>query len=152
MRTYVPSFIRSHWYETKYFTVSKLIKILFTDTMCSGILLKKRDGEDNTMVRFEIFTEVTMKNAVFWDVEPCISCLYWRFGGIYRLSSLQPSAHAGSSLADFLLWRWRQYIPPKRRFTQDLHSTTSQNTAVFIIQMIWYPCVRIKLLLFGKCR
>jgi hypothetical protein len=25
-------------------------------------------------VRFEIFTVVTMKNAVFWDVMPCVSC------------------------------------------------------------------------------
>jgi hypothetical protein len=30
-----------------------------------------------------------MKNAVFWDVAPCRSC------------SLQPPAHAGSSLTDF---------------------------------------------------
>jgi hypothetical protein len=35
-------------------------------------------------VRFEVFTEVTMKNAVFWDVTPCGSknrC----FGGTERL-------------------------------------------------------------------
>jgi hypothetical protein len=25
-------------------------------------------------VRFEVFTAVTMKNAVFWDVTPCGSC------------------------------------------------------------------------------
>jgi hypothetical protein len=35
---------------------------------------------------FEVFTVVTMKNAVLWDVAPC---------------RLQPPAHAGSSLADF---------------------------------------------------
>jgi hypothetical protein len=40
-------------------------------------------------VRFEIFTAVTMKNAVFWDVAPCIS-------------RLQPPAYAGPSLADFV--------------------------------------------------
>jgi hypothetical protein len=39
--------------------------------------------------------------------------------------SLHPPAHAGSSLADFIPWRWRQYVPPKRRFTQNLYSTTS---------------------------
>jgi hypothetical protein len=92
---------------------------------------------------------VTTKNAVFWDVAPCISCVNRRFGGRYRFhlqgrtsvsswpcrscvnrrfgrtyrlhlqgrnirergSSVsrwpcrscvnQPSAHAGSSLADF---------------------------------------------------
>jgi hypothetical protein len=26
-------------------------------------------------VRFEVFTAVTMKNAVFWDVAPCRSCV-----------------------------------------------------------------------------
>jgi hypothetical protein len=28
---------------------------------------------------------VTMKNAVFWDVETCTSCVNRRFGGTYRL-------------------------------------------------------------------
>jgi hypothetical protein len=26
----------------------------------------------------------------------------------------------------FLHWRWRRYVPPKRRFTQDLHGDTYQ--------------------------
>jgi hypothetical protein len=39
-----------------------------------------------------------MKNAVFWDVAPCRSCVNRRFGGTYRQV---PSAHAGSSFADF---------------------------------------------------
>jgi hypothetical protein len=38
-----------------------------------------------SLVRFEVFTEVTMKNAVFWDVAPCRSCVNRRFGGTYRL-------------------------------------------------------------------
>jgi hypothetical protein len=29
----------------------------------------------------------------------------------------------------FLPWRWRRYVPPKSRFTQDLHGATSQKTA-----------------------
>jgi hypothetical protein len=32
-------------------------------------------------VRFELFTAVTMKNGVFWDVTPCGSCKNRRFGG-----------------------------------------------------------------------
>jgi hypothetical protein len=32
--------------------------------------------------RFEIFTAMTMKNGVFWDVTPCGSCKNRRFGGI----------------------------------------------------------------------
>jgi hypothetical protein len=31
-------------------------------------------------VRFEVFTAVTMKNGVFWDVTPCDSCKNRRFG------------------------------------------------------------------------
>jgi hypothetical protein len=50
------------------------------------------------------------KNAVFWDVAPCRSCVRRCFGGTYRLHlqgrnirelCLQPSAHAGSSLGYF---------------------------------------------------
>jgi hypothetical protein len=36
-------------------------------------------------VGFEVFTAVTMKNGVFWDVTPCGSCKYRRFGGTWRL-------------------------------------------------------------------
>jgi hypothetical protein len=35
----------------------------------------------NFLVRFEVFTAVTMKNGVFWDVTPCGSCKNRRFGG-----------------------------------------------------------------------
>jgi hypothetical protein len=33
------------------------------------------------LVRFELFTAVTIKNTVFWDVRPCGSCKNRRFGG-----------------------------------------------------------------------
>jgi hypothetical protein len=32
-------------------------------------------------VRFEVFTAVTMKNSVFWDVTSCGSCKNRRIGG-----------------------------------------------------------------------
>jgi hypothetical protein len=32
-------------------------------------------------IRFEVFTAVTVKNAVFWDVTPCGSCKSRHFGG-----------------------------------------------------------------------
>jgi hypothetical protein len=35
-------------------------------------------------VRFEVFTAMTMKNGVFWDVRPCGSCQNRRFGGTYQ--------------------------------------------------------------------
>jgi hypothetical protein len=33
------------------------------------------------VVTFEVFTAVTMKNGVFWDVTPCGSCKNRRLGG-----------------------------------------------------------------------
>jgi hypothetical protein len=36
-------------------------------------------------VGFEVFTALTMKNAVFWDVVLCGFCKNQRFGGTYRL-------------------------------------------------------------------
>jgi hypothetical protein len=41
----------------------------------------------DSYIRFEIFTAVTMKNIVFWDITPCGSCTYLRFRGTYRLHS-----------------------------------------------------------------
>jgi hypothetical protein len=38
-------------------------------------------GERISIVRFQVFTAVTMKNGVFWDVRPCGSCKNRRFGG-----------------------------------------------------------------------
>jgi hypothetical protein len=49
-------------------------------------------------VRSEVFTEVTMKNAVFWDAGPCRSCVNRRFGGTYRLH-LQGKKSASEELA-----------------------------------------------------
>jgi hypothetical protein len=88
----------------------------------------------------KIWLAVTMKNAVFWDVAPCRYCVNRRFGGMYR--RLQPPAHAGSSFADiFLSWRWRRYIPQKRRFTQYLYSATSQKTAFYMKNAHSWPYV-----------
>jgi hypothetical protein len=36
-----------------------------------------------SFVTFEVFTAVTMNNAVFWDITPCGSCKNRCFGGIY---------------------------------------------------------------------
>jgi hypothetical protein len=40
-----------------------------------------RKADNLTVVRFEVFTAVTMKNGVLWDVTPCGSCKNRRFGG-----------------------------------------------------------------------
>jgi hypothetical protein len=39
------------------------------------------DNDNKSDVRFEVFTAVTMKNGVFWDVTPCGSCKNRRFRG-----------------------------------------------------------------------
>jgi hypothetical protein len=36
-------------------------------------------------LRFWVFTAMTMKNAVFWDVALCGSCKNQRFRGTWRL-------------------------------------------------------------------
>jgi hypothetical protein len=36
-------------------------------------------------IRYEVFTPVTMKNAVFWAVPLCTSCVNRSFGGTYHL-------------------------------------------------------------------
>jgi hypothetical protein len=41
--------------------------------------------KESIIVRFEVFTAVTMKNGVFWVVTPCGSCKNRRFGATWRL-------------------------------------------------------------------
>jgi hypothetical protein len=51
----------------------------------AGLLNRHAESDTRTnaiVVIFEDFTAMTMKNAVFWDVEPCRSCVNRRFGGI----------------------------------------------------------------------
>jgi hypothetical protein len=42
---------------------------------------KEEINNVNLFVRFEVYTAVTMKNGVFWDVMPRGSCNNRRFGG-----------------------------------------------------------------------
>jgi hypothetical protein len=79
-----------------------------------------------------------MKNAVFWNVAPCRSCVNRCFGGTYRLNfqagkSVQFAAICLTLVPRsriILPSRRRRYISPKRRYTLDLHGTTSQKTTV----------------------
>jgi hypothetical protein len=54
----------------------------------------------------------------------------------------------------FLPWRWRRYVPPKRRFTQYLHGTTSQKTELFIVYSLAFPSCSRYTALHGRlsCR
>jgi RNA recognition motif-containing protein len=50
------------------------------------INVKLRQNSNRThFVRFEVFTAVTMKNGVFWDVTPCYSSNNRHFGATWRL-------------------------------------------------------------------
>jgi hypothetical protein len=82
-------------------------------------------------VRYEVFTAVTMKNAVFWDVAPCRSCeLNRRFGRTYRLSGATCSRWFRSRI--FLPWRLRRYVSPKRRSIHEIYTAPHpQKTAFF---------------------
>jgi hypothetical protein len=50
---------------------------------CLNLLIVFIPGTIATYVRSEVFTAVTMKNAVFWDVAPCISCVNRRYIHVY---------------------------------------------------------------------
>jgi hypothetical protein len=43
---------------------------------------ERERGGYQRRVRFEVYTAVTMKNAVFWDVTQSGSCKNQRFGGM----------------------------------------------------------------------
>jgi hypothetical protein len=63
-------------------------------------------------LRFEIFSEVTMKNTVFWDVTPCGSCKDQRFGGTYGLYYQgDKNQRAGNNETSVLTRATRRNIP-----------------------------------------
>jgi hypothetical protein len=81
-------------------------------------------------VRFEVFTAVTMKNAVFWDVITCGSCKNWRFGGKYRLHHHgDENQRARNNISS----NWQlQHAAKKRRLLQEPLGVTCQKTAFFM--------------------
>jgi hypothetical protein len=86
--------------------------------------------EQTEWIEFEVFTAVTMKNAVLWDVVPCRYCKYGRFEGKCRLylQGRKNICERGQVLDISLLTN----VPPNRRFLQDPHGATSQKTAFFM--------------------
>jgi hypothetical protein len=81
-------------------------------------------------VRFEVFTVVAMKKAVFWLVTPCGSCKN-RLVFLCSVVQLLVTLKVVPSSVIFSPWWWRRYFPPKRRFFQKPHGITSQETAFF---------------------
>jgi hypothetical protein len=96
-------------------------------------------GQWQCFIGFEVLTASTG----FWDVTPCIAVeVHWRFGGTYCLHIQDRRvSHARSwdvlyhllvvwLLASLLLpWRWRQYVPPKRRWAPTDFSASRPRTS-----------------------
>jgi hypothetical protein len=51
------------------------------DRCCAPVNIATKSGKFHSYIRFEVFTAVTMKNGVFWDVTLCGSCKNRSFGG-----------------------------------------------------------------------
>jgi hypothetical protein len=85
-----------------------------------------------------VLTILYLKNAVFWDVALVRYCVNRRFGETYRLhlQGRRKTREQGTSVSRWLQPRWRQYVPPKRRFIQYLHGATSQKTKFFIVTAV----------------
>jgi hypothetical protein len=92
-------------------------------------------------VRFEDLTEVTTKNAVFWDVTPCDSCKNRHFGWTYRLhhqggkTVVICSGCSCQLLLTLFLALWFFLL-------QEPRGVTSQKTAFFNAVNIWTACLR----------
>jgi hypothetical protein len=80
-------------------------------------------------VRFEGFTAVNMKNAVFFDVTPFGSCKNQSFGGPHYLH------HQGDKNSWPRIFS-RRYVPSNCRFLQEPHGVTSQKTAFVIVTAV----------------
>jgi hypothetical protein len=86
---------------------------------------------------------MVMKSTIFWDITPCSPLrVDLRFGGTYRLdlqgrriSRARARNQRESRLQARLIlrrWRWRRYVPPKRRLTFNrLHGVISQKILPF---------------------
>jgi hypothetical protein len=94
-----------------------------------------------------------MKNAIFWNVMPCSSCkksdvLEVRITSIFREKGI---SELETTLPHWFFspWRWRRYVPPKRRFLQELHSVTSQKTAFLNFYNRWFTEGNIQIILIS---
>jgi hypothetical protein len=92
-------------------------------------------------VGFEVLTAVIMKSAIIWDITPCSPLkVNRRFVETYRLHlqgrriSRARNQRESRWKAELFLppWRWRWYVPPKRRLTfNGLDGVMSKNIVVF---------------------
>jgi hypothetical protein len=78
-------FIYKHSHNILAFYPSHYFHLLPSFTFLPFDHIRVSKSKTENYVRFEVFTAVTVKNDVFWDVAPCRSCVNRRFGGTYRL-------------------------------------------------------------------
>jgi hypothetical protein len=65
----------------------------------------QRENLTSYTVRFEVFTVVTVKRSIFWDVTPCDSYKKRRFGGTYRpIMRVKRISELGTTLAVSSKW------------------------------------------------
>jgi hypothetical protein len=91
--------------------------------------------EDNlSYIRFWVFTALTMKNAVFWDVTrgTIIGELRTTLAVTSKRSMLRRNVPSSQILAT---WYWRLYVSPTRWLLKEPHGVASQKTA--FISMIF---------------
>jgi hypothetical protein len=101
-----------------------------------------------------------MKSTVFWNIKPCSPLIVnRRFGGTYRLHlqgrtmwwaryqlCLQPASPWYLARLILQTWRWKRYVPPKRRLTfNGLHGLSSRKTVLFFLKHL-RRCIRIKVI------
>jgi hypothetical protein len=67
--------------------------LAFCSLACMARYFRILDRNRMYLLRFEVLTTVTMKNAVFWNVALCRSCMKRRFGG-----TSGPAAHCSHLL------------------------------------------------------
>jgi Tfp pilus assembly protein PilN len=76
-------------------------------------------------------------DVVLTDVSEERIASIFRVAGSLPLTSLTDASRADFLIFSFLPWRWRRYVPPKRRLTPLLHGATSHKTAFFILLGRW---------------
>jgi hypothetical protein len=80
---------------------------------------------------------VTTWGTAFWDVTPYSPTeVHWRF--VLFLSS-EPKICRKQAANYYLPWRWKQYVPPKHRWTRGLQGVISHQIILFELNNISRP-------------
>jgi hypothetical protein len=95
------------WHTETWRPATQLTSYIFN---CISHYWLNGNSFEKLLLRFEIFTAVTMKNAVFWDVAQCRSCVNRCFGETYRLH-----LQGGKSASEEPAWVGGCSVQPSNR-------------------------------------